>query len=122
MGILLDRVRISGFRAIANIEITLPKVTVLLGQNNAGKTSLIKAIQLALGDYARFLSEEDFYINQHDIAQEEIKVDLRFVPFENDKHLLEFSEIWQQKFGDQIQSSVDGQQFVAIRTIAKQIE
>ena len=96
MGILLDRVRISGFRAIANIEITLPKVTVLLGQNNAGKTSLIKAIQLALGDYARFLSEEDFYINQHDIAQEEIKVDLRFVPFENDKHLLEFSEIWQQ--------------------------
>lgn len=119
MGILLDRVRISGFRAIANIEITLPKVTVLLGQNNAGKTSLIKAIQLALGDYARFLSEEDFYINQHDIAQEEIKVDLRFVPFENDKHLLEFSEIWQQKFGDQIQSSVDGQQFVAIRTIAK---
>jgi putative ATP-dependent endonuclease of OLD family len=119
LGILLDRVRICGFRGIANIEITLPKVTVLLGQNNAGKTSLIKAIQLALGDYARFLSEEDFYINQNDSSQEEIKVDIRFVPFENDRHTLEFSEIWQQKFGDQIQSSVDGQQFVAIRTIAK---
>lgn len=119
MGILLDRVRICGFRGIANIEITLPKVTVLLGQNNAGKTSLIKAIQLALGDYARFLSDEDFYINQQDSSQEEIKVDIRFLPFENDKNTPEFSEIWQQKFGDQIQSSVDGQQFVAIRTIAK---
>ncbi len=119
LGILLDRVRICGFRGIANIEITLPKVTVLLGQNNAGKTSLIKAMQLALGDYARYLSDEDFHINQNDRSQEEIKVDIRFVPFENDENTPEFSEIWQQKFGDQIQSSVDGQQFVAIRTIAK---
>lgn len=119
MGILLDRVRIYGFRGIANIEITLPKVTVLLGQNNAGKTSLIKAIQLALGDYARFLSDEDFHINQNDNSQEEIRVDIKFVPFENDKNTLEFSEIWQQEFGEKIQSSVDGQQFVAIRTIAK---
>ena len=98
LGILLDRVRICGFRGIANIEITLPKVTVLLGQNNAGKTSLIKAIELALGDYARYLSDEDFYINQNDTPQEEIKVDIRFVPFENDENTPEFSKIEMKTF------------------------
>ncbi|WP_139807639.1 AAA family ATPase, partial [Aeromonas salmonicida] len=47
MSIQTDTVRISGFRGISNIEITLQRVTVLLGQNNAGKTSVIKALQLA---------------------------------------------------------------------------
>ena len=65
MGILLDKVRVCGFRGISNLEMTLSKVTVLLGQNNAGKTSVIKALQLALGDYSRFLSDEDFHINQN---------------------------------------------------------
>lgn len=51
MAILINVVRISGFRGISNLEITLPKVAVLIGQNNAGKTSIIKALQLALGDY-----------------------------------------------------------------------
>ena len=57
MNIQLDTLRICGFRGIANIEMTLPRVTLLLGQNNGGKTSIIKALQLALGDYSRFLSE-----------------------------------------------------------------
>lgn len=119
MSLLLDNVRIYGFRGIANIEMTLSKVTVLLGQNNAGKTSLIKALQLALGDYSRFLSDEDFHINGHDDFQEKIIVDVRFIPFENNNPISEFSESWQQEFGDKIQSTADGQQFVAIRTIAK---
>ena len=55
MSIQIDVVRICGFRGIANIEITLPRVAVLLGQNNAGKTSVIKALQLALGDYSRYM-------------------------------------------------------------------
>ncbi len=46
MNIQIDTVRISGFRGICNIEVTLPRVTVLLGQNNAGKTSIVKALQL----------------------------------------------------------------------------
>lgn len=63
MGIQVDVLRINGFRGIQNLEITLPKVTILFGQNNAGKTSIIKALQLVLGDYGRSLSSEDFFIN-----------------------------------------------------------
>lgn len=80
MSIQLDTVRICGFRGIANLEITLPKVTVLLGQNNSGKTSVIKALQLALGDYSRYLSDEDFHIADDDKRQDFIFVDIRFIP------------------------------------------
>ena len=56
MSIQVDVARICGFRGISNVEVTLPRITVLLGQNNAGKTSVIEALQLALGDYSRYLS------------------------------------------------------------------
>lgn len=119
MSIQIDVVRICGFRGIANVEIILPKVTVLLGQNNTGKTSVIKALQLALGDYSRYLSDEDFYIGADETRQETIIVDLRFVPLEGAVRSSEFSEEWQQEFGDKIQAEADGKQFVAIRTTAK---
>jgi predicted ATP-dependent endonuclease of OLD family len=56
MSILIDAVRINGFRGLSNLEIHLPRVCVLLGTNNSGKTSIIKALQLALGDYSRYLT------------------------------------------------------------------
>ena len=84
MGIQIDKVRISGFRGIKNIEINLSRVTLLLGVNNSGKTSLIKALQLALGDYSRFLSDEDFYISEDEKRQEIITIDLRFIAIEGE--------------------------------------
>ncbi|MFS7187931.1 ATP-dependent endonuclease [Serratia proteamaculans] len=119
MSIQIDIVRVSGFRGIYNIEIALPRVTVLLGQNNAGKTSIIKALQLAMGDYSRYLADEDFHIGEDEKRQETITVDLRFVAIDSDARAREFSENWQQVFGDKIQSEPDGKQFVAIRTVAK---
>nr|WP_282561332.1 AAA family ATPase [Providencia rettgeri] len=119
MSIQIDTVRISGFRGISDIEITLPRVTVLLGQNNAGKTSIIKALQLAMGDYSRYLSDEDFHIGEDEKRQEVITIDLRFIAINDGARAKEFSEDWQQVFGDKIQSEPDGSQFVAIRTVAK---
>lgn len=119
MSIQIDIVRICGFRGISNIELALPRVTVLLGQNNAGKTSIIKALQLAMGDYSRYLADEDFHIGEDEKRQETITVDLRFIAVDSDARAREFSENWQQVFGDKIQSEPDGKQFVAIRTIAK---
>ncbi|MCI5116536.1 MAG: DUF2813 domain-containing protein [Candidatus Electrothrix sp. LOE1_4_5] len=118
MSIQIDIVRICGFRGISNIEISLPRVAVLLGQNNAGKTSVIKALQLSLGDYSRYLADEDFHIGENEKPQKTITVDLRFIPIEGDTRASEFSEEWQQEFGDKIQAEADGKQFVAIRTTA----
>lgn len=119
MSIQIDMIRICGFRGISNIEVTLPRVTVLLGQNNAGKTSVIKALQLALGDYSRYLSDEDFHIGEDEKRQEIITIDVRFIAIEGTIRASEFSESWQQELGDKIQAEADGKQFVAIRTTAK---
>ena len=120
MAILINVVRISGFRGISNLEITLPKVAVLIGQNNAGKTSIIKALQLALGDYGRHLTDEDFYINSNDSVCSEIIVDISIVPVdENSQRTNMFSDEWIEVFGDWVQADIEENDFVAIRTICE---
>ncbi|AVF59246.1 AAA family ATPase [Vibrio kanaloae] len=120
MSILIDVVRISGFRGIKELEITLPRIAVLVGQNNAGKTSIVKALQLAIGDYSRYLSEEDFHIAQDDTRSEQILIDVRVVPL-NDFGAVsnEFSDDWLEEFGDKIRQDVEGKQFLALRTLVK---
>lgn len=90
---------------------SLSRVTVLIGVNNSGKTSLIMALNLALGNYARHLSEEDFYIDNNDKRVKEILVDLRIISIDgNGKRQHSFSEDWQVEFGDKIQSDINGYQ------------
>lgn len=121
MSVLIDTIRISGFRGIKNLEVSLPRITVLIGTNNSGKTSLIKALQLAIGDYARFLSEEDFYIDPHDQRVNEILIDIRIIPVEDDGNRTQiFNDMWATEFGDKIKAEPNGNQFVAIRTRSKQ--
>lgn len=117
MSILIDAIRIAGFRGITNLDISLPRVTVLIGPNNSGKTSLLKALQLSLGDYARFLSDEDFHIDSDEKKATEILVDVRIVPVdENGTRTLLFNDEWATEFGDKIKAEANGYQFVAIRT------
>ncbi|EKB27378.1 ATP-dependent nuclease [Aeromonas caviae] len=117
MNILIDKARIAGFRGIENVEISLPRVAVLIGANNAGKTSIIKAMQLALGDYSRYLTEEDFYINDDDHVAESIIVDVRIIALDTQGERAKIFEAeWIEEFEDIIQSEPDGAQFVIIRT------
>lgn len=120
MRILIDTVRIAGFRGIENIEMSLPRVTVLIGTNNSGKTSVIKALQLALGDYSRYLTDEDFYIDSSDVRCNQILVDVRIIPIDdNGTRTQAFTDDWAQEFGDKIQAEANGEQFLAMRTVGK---
>ncbi|HFZ1662987.1 TPA: DUF2813 domain-containing protein, partial [Klebsiella aerogenes] len=76
MSILINCVRISGFRGISEVEVELGRVAILLGTNNAGKTSFLKSLQLALGDYQRYFSDEDFHIDSTGRKVDEVIVDL----------------------------------------------
>ena len=43
----IDRVRIKGFRSLADIEITeLPDVTVMIGANGSGKSNFIRFFEM----------------------------------------------------------------------------
>jgi hypothetical protein len=50
MSILIKTVRVAGFRGLENLEVELEQTTVLTGMNNTGKTSFLKALQIALGN------------------------------------------------------------------------
>lgn len=114
--ILLKYVRVHGFRGLENIEVELEKTTVLTGVNNSGKTSFLKALQLALGNRNN-ISREDFFVNEHGV-NEIIKIDLLFLPVENTgERKSEFSEEWEILFGEaKIKQDDSGDSFIAIRT------
>lgn len=116
MNILIDTVRVAGFRGIKNLEISLSRVTVLIGTNNSGKTSLLKALHLALGDYSRQLSEEDFHIGVDGNSVQEILIDVRIVSVTDDGDRVQlFNEDWQNELGDAIKADANGNQYVALR-------
>ncbi|WP_460068094.1 ATP-dependent nuclease [Pseudomonas sp. S1_A06] len=117
MDIQVDTIRISGFRGLQNIEVLLPKVAVLIGTNNSGKTSIIKAFQLALGDYSRYVADEDLFIARDQTRANFILVDVRVIAIDKEgDRIQKFSNEWIEHLGDNIQSEADGKQFLAIRT------
>jgi len=61
-GIVLTDVRVSNFRSLANIEVGLADLTVLIGANNAGKTSFLDALYAAVGAGRRILGQDDIHL------------------------------------------------------------
>ncbi|RKD92640.1 ATP-dependent nuclease [Mangrovibacterium diazotrophicum] len=116
MGILIDQLRVSGFRGLDAFEISLSHSTVLTGTNNVGKTSVLKALQLALGSRT-FLTVDDLNIAENSVA-DQIIVDIRIIPVGADgKPANEFEEDWETIFtADNIQ--IEGaQNYVGLRNI-----
>ncbi|RAR59797.1 putative ATP-dependent endonuclease of OLD family [Onishia taeanensis] len=98
MSVLIKTVRVRGFRGIENIEVELERTTVLTGMNNTGKTSLLRAIQLATGARAS-ISQDDFYIKDSSTI-EKITIDLLIAPVsDTDQQQDDFDEDWEIVFG-----------------------
>ena len=117
MSILIKTVRIAGFRGLENIEVVLEQTTILTGMNNTGKTSFLKALQLALGN-RQFVSQDDFFIHGSSVS-EKIIIDLLIVPIADDgKRCEDFSETWEILFTtDRIRNDNTDNAFVSLRTI-----
>lgn len=75
----LGAVRVDGFRGLVDTEVTVqPSMTVLLGENNSGKTSVLQAIATALR--ARHATEEDLHVPPSGQRQGEFVIDLLLEP------------------------------------------
>jgi putative ATP-dependent endonuclease of OLD family len=76
-------------------------------------------MQLALGDYARYLCEEDFHIDDSDVRCSSIVVDIRITPRgSRSERAVAFTVEWIIEFGDIIQQEANGNQYIALRTKA----
>lgn len=120
MSILIEKVRIKNFRSLKNVEINLSPITVLVGANNSGKTTFLKALQLAFRGDGRFVSQEDLFIGKDGKplpkAERIITIDVKIIPFEGD----EFGDIWTDVINDGlegIRQDDSSSYFFAFRTI-----
>lgn len=120
MSILIDKVRIFNFRSIQKCVVDLSPVTLLNGANNSGKTSFLRALNLALGVGTKRILKEDFYIGAEDdnADDKEIIVDVRIIPVdESGQRTDNFDDIWREKqFGELINIDGHDKEFFSFRT------
>lgn len=60
----LHSIHIKGFRKLEDVQVTLSKTTFLIGPNNSGKSSILKAIELLLSDTK--VCADDYYKSGND--------------------------------------------------------
>ncbi len=77
-GLRLEAVRVQDFKSLRDVALTLsPTTTVLVGENNSGKTSLLEALDVAFG--RRHARVEDLHTGLMGRAASFV-IDLRIVP------------------------------------------
>ncbi|MCX8472644.1 MAG: AAA family ATPase, partial [Sediminibacterium sp.] len=77
MGIQLKQMRVHGFRGLDNLEIDFEPTTVIVGTNNAGKTTLLKSLQLCFSNTLQ-ITDDDFYLTD-EIKRDRIIIDILFI-------------------------------------------
>ncbi|MBK1621599.1 hypothetical protein CKO42_24990 [Lamprobacter modestohalophilus] len=123
-GIKITDVRISNFRALKNVEVTLGDLTILLGANNAGKTSFLDALYAAIGAGRRLLGQDDVRLERGEpIAPKSrvVTVDVRVQPLDEEGVVapnFPSGSFWTELWGTGIQQALDAdfEEFVGIRT------
>ncbi len=125
-GIAVTDVRVSNFRSLANIEVELGDLTVLLGANNAGKTSFLDALFAAIGAGRKVLASDDIRLaNGEAMAPKErvVVIDIRIYPIGADgRKVAAFPEgsfwttLWGTSFVLELDADSDLGEFIAFRT------
>nr|VFK61040.1 MAG: putative ATP-dependent endonuclease of the OLD family [Candidatus Kentron sp. UNK]VFK69581.1 MAG: putative ATP-dependent endonuclease of the OLD family [Candidatus Kentron sp. UNK] len=122
-GIKLIEARIRNFRSLRKVDIPFDDLTVLIGENNSGKTSLLEALFAAIGAGRRVIEPEDLFL---DIGESkppkdrEIIIDLLFRPANESGFLEQFDSYWLNLWGSGVSQDKnkngDERDFLAIRT------
>lgn len=124
-GVKITDVRISNFRSLMNIEVSLDSLTVLIGSNNAGKTSFLDAIYAAIGAGRKLLGQDDIRVAPEEAVppkDRSVVIDIKIRPVSEDGTFTEaFPEgsFWTGLWGSGITPAEtdDDHEFMAFRTI-----
>ncbi len=122
-GVKVITIRVADFRSLTNIEVVLNDLTVLVGANNAGKTSLLDAAQFAIGANRRLLGKEDIRLanDEADVPKgRRAIVDILLRPVDDDGKIVEtFPEgsFWTGLWGPGIAQDDDQDDMVGMRSV-----
>ena len=120
-GLQITAVRILNFRCLRSVEVSLGPTTLLIGENNAGKTSFLEAIHAAIGSGIRQFSEDDLWTDlkeRHPPRDRSIVVDLLIRPVDDDSAIQDIfpeGSAWLELWGNGVVQNDDEQDIVAIR-------
>lgn len=118
---ILSKLRIENFRGLTSLEIELDRTTVLVGENNTGKTSVLEALHIvlsrSLARRAAPFTEYDFHLatDQSEPASAE-PIALTVIFEESNKD--EWPDEIVQAFPNAIQTFDDGRQLLSFRVTA----
>lgn len=123
-GIKITDVRVSNFRALKNAEVPLGDLTVLIGANNAGKTSFLDALYAAIGAGRKTLGQDDVRLENGEALppkERVVTVDVKIRPANEDGSFADaFPEgsFWTNLWGSGVMQDMgdDFNDFVGLRT------
>jgi putative ATP-dependent endonuclease of the OLD family len=108
--VFLSEIHVANFRAIGRVTLRLDASTMLIGENGCGISSLLAALELALGNELRHLSAADVH-RRGDGARSDEPVVIRLTFTERTKN--EWSSTWHAPVGAQVPAQ-DGRRRIVI--------
>jgi putative ATP-dependent endonuclease of the OLD family len=121
-GIFVKEVRIRNYRCLRSVDVELDALTLLIGQNNAGKTSFLNALFAAIGAGQRGLSSDDVFIKTGEVSAPKARtvvIDILIRPTTADDQIAdEFPQgsPWLELWGSGIVLDDEDHDLAAIRT------
>ncbi|MCW0053347.1 ATP-dependent nuclease [Burkholderia pseudomallei] len=122
-GVAITDVRVSNFRSLANIEVELNDLTVLIGANNAGKTSFLDAMFASIGSGRKMLGQDDIRLMPEEAMppkDRQVVVDVRIRPVDESGTVVDTfpaGSFWTALWGPGIvQDDQTFAEFMAFRT------
>lgn len=121
-GVKVTCVRVSHFRSLTNVEVELDELTVLVGANNAGKTSFLDAMYAAIGAGRKSLGQDDIHLATGEALpplDRKVIIDICIRPVNGEGVYLEtFPEgsYWTGLWGPGISQDANFNEFMAYRT------
>jgi len=124
-GIFIKEVRVRNFRCLRTVDVELDPLTVLIGQNNSGKTSFLNALFAAIGAGQRVILNDDIFLYKKDVSPPKdrpVAVDILIRPTDDQGQIIDGfpqGSPWIELWGLGIVQDEDDRDLVAIRTLFK---
>ncbi|WP_287878561.1 AAA family ATPase [Aquitalea sp.] len=121
-GVKVTHVRVSNFRSLTNIEVALEDLTVLVGANNAGKTSFLDAMYAAIGAGRKSLGQDDIHVATGEALpplERQVVIDIRVRPVDgagNEVDNFPAGSYWVGLWGPGISQDEEFRDVMAFRT------
>jgi putative ATP-dependent endonuclease of OLD family len=121
-GVVIKEVRVRNYRCLRSVDVELDLLTVLIGQNNAGKTSFLNALFAAIGAGQRVISSDDVFLHKTEVSAPKdrmIAIDILIRPTDDLGKIVDVfpqGSAWLELWGLGVVQDDEERDLVAIRT------